>query len=285
MAGSQQSDSEAIGEALSWLTGLWPSLEVTYGTPDADMFSAVDLGDPGSNAVAQLLAYHRQLLPRPDARTLAASVLGQYSYFLGLAAAAPYLLSGTVPDLSAGNLFFRLVAAEEGADAPFRRFHLRLLSAVPSMKNAGHFADPPARRALLQQILEDHLRPLVMALRQISSFGRDAQWRIAGDSVAAAFLEIGRRLGETERATAEALAILRQPGSAFRNKQLDFVTLRVATPDAGVIEETFRLRGGCCRLYKLDGGSLCPTCVLAEPQWREEQLRRLLLERSGFTAS
>lgn len=265
----------SVNEACDWLSGQFPSLRVSFGLPDRDMMAAADLGDARSAAFAALLSHQRQLIPGADPRTEAAAALGQYSYFLALAAAAPYLRHGQIVDASPANLAFRLEQTEAGEGSPWRRFHMRLraLDSRPHRE---------VRHDLLRTMLEDHLRPLIMALRERTRFGRDAQWRIAGDSIAAAFLEIGKRLGDPAKAVAEALAILKQPGSPFRNRQLDFLTLAIPGPrsDTPVIEEIFRLRGGCCRLYRLGGGALCPTCVLADPQWQRDELQRFMLEKS-----
>lgn len=278
----QRSEAEAYG----WLNSAVPSLRVSFGPAEPQMAAAADLGDPRSAALAVLLEHQRQLLPDADPRTGAAAVLGQYSYFLGLAAAAPYLRAGLIADVSAGNLAFRLEEPDEGGNSAWRRYHLRLHVQGPlSPPIASYPADDRrhAGRVLLQGMLEHHLQPLIMALKDVTGFGRQPQWRIAGDQIAAGFLEIGKRLGDPAMAASEALAILKQPRSLFRNRQLNFLTLAVPsgkTPDAPVIEDTFRLRGGCCRLYRMEGGTLCPTCVLAEPRWQRDELKRFMLERS-----
>ena len=268
-----------LADVYEWLARELPSLRVSVGLSGHGMMPASALSDPRSAALAELIGLQKRLLPGADPRTEAAAALGQYCYFLGLAVIAPYLHSGLIIDAAPGNLVFRLEPPD--MPGPWRRYHMCWLSPEPAPAVVdGPDAGQPAPY-LLRSMLEEHIGPLIAALKERSRFGRDAQWRIAGDSIAAAFLEIGKRLGEPQRAAGEALAVLKQEGSPFCNRQLEFITLAVpgAQPDAP-IEETFRLRGGCCRLYRLEGGTLCPTCVLADRHWQRDELERFMREKS-----
>lgn len=268
--GAGTAGHDPVAESFDWLTGVMPALVLSVG-PSAPGFERADhLFDPSSQMLASLLAYQASFSPGMDEKTKAAYLVGQYVYFLCLSAGAAYLKHGVFPDFSASRLALRLEQPADMLDA-FRRYHFRFLRDAP----------PHAGRDAFRHMLESHAGGLVSALAQISRLGRGALWRIVGDALAAAFLEIGNRLGAVDHAVAEATALLKQPGSPLRNKEMRFLTLSISVddgPSAEELTETFRLRGGCCRFYKTDGGSICTTCVLNAPDEQERGLKAFMLE-------
>jgi hypothetical protein len=82
--------------------------------------------------------------------------------------------------------------------------------------------------------------------------------------------------------------VLTPPGSPLANRQLHSieVTLRDdACPERVLASYTFRARGGCCRFYRAEGGSLCSTCVLQPPAERERILQAAMRRKLGLPAA
>ncbi|MCQ2005276.1 (2Fe-2S)-binding protein [Rhizobium sp. NRK18] len=250
--------------AWAWLGEASP-LRLRWSPLYGDWFTVADLADPGSEALSTLLAYQRSFARGMDQRTQAAYLIGQYSYFHTLALAAALLREGVIPVFAPNALTWRLVSAEIGMPA---RLELGVKSA--SVRPASEGAVAPE--------LERAFAPIIEALRARTGFGRRPQWRIAADSIASAFLDVGRANGDQAKAADRVEAIVKTAGSPFANDALAFVRVAASHGDAS---EIFRLRGGCCRYVKVEGGSLCPTCVLRD---REEQLALLqtfMDERQG----
>jgi hypothetical protein len=117
--------------------------------------------------------------------------------------------------------------------------------------------------------------PLVEATHRQSRLSKGALWRLVGDSLSGALLELGKSLGEPERAMAVARAILDDRSSPLRSRQTSFVRIEVPeirTVTGEPLAEWFRARGGCCRYYTSEGGEYCTTCVLRDPESRDARL-------------
>ncbi|EAR51270.1 hypothetical protein OG2516_17615 [Oceanicola granulosus HTCC2516] len=127
------------------------------------------------------------------------------------------------------------------------------------------------------------LTPLVEALTARSGLSRGALWRIVGDSFAGALLLQGKHDEREDEAMALALATLRDRGSPLFARQTGFC--RVDLPERPDIGDWFRARGGCCRYYTTEGGDYCSTCVLRDPDSRDEMLRAYLRRRHGLPAA
>ncbi|OJY49623.1 (2Fe-2S)-binding protein [Pseudonocardia sp. 73-21] len=156
--------------------------------------------------------------------------------FQGLAArvlSAPFAtvaVHGVLPDLTAAALHWR-----PSATGPWP-----LWCADPGSR------DPDELAALL---IDDHLAPLVDAVRAQVSISERVLWGSVASSVAS-----GKRLVGTPRATAVAEQLLATGPLAGTGE------LR---PPAGPDRDwTFRRRS-CCLYYRVPGGGLCGDCVLA----------------------
>jgi hypothetical protein len=255
---------EALVRAWGWLGSVLP-LRLKFPTPDNGWLPVEVLADPGSEALSTLLAYQRSFARGMDQRTQAAYLIGQYAYFHALVVAAAILREGVIPVFKPNALAWRLVSAESGMPP---RLELGVKSA--SVR--------PASESTVAAELERAFAPIIEALRARTGFGRRPQWRIAADSIASAFLDVGKANGDQAKAADLVEAIVKTDGSPFANDALAFVRVAASNGDAS---EIFRLRGGCCRYVKVEGGNLCPTCVLRD---REEQLallQRFMDERQG----
>ncbi|MDB5587551.1 MAG: hypothetical protein JWP26_2521 [Devosia sp.] len=130
-----------------------------------------------------------------------------------------------------------------------------------------HFAVSPAtrhgscQRSINQAIVDLH-EPMVNALFDRTGLSRRALWRLVTDGIAGGFLERGKRSGDTDRARAAASTLLSKTDSPLHNLQWGFVEIVIA----GAPAEWFRLRGGCCRLYRSVGGIYCTTCVVRQAE-------------------
>ncbi|MGJ8624129.1 MAG: hypothetical protein ACSHW1_15325 [Yoonia sp.] len=123
--------------------------------------------------------------------------------------------------------------------------------------------------------IEDILSPLVRTLSNTSGLSKAALFRLAGDSLAYAFLAHGKILGREGEAMALAYAVLRAPTTALTNKQVHFDF--IALPEAPHIGEWLRVRGGCCRAYTRPGfPEHCTTCVLRDKDSRTQRYRDYL---------
>ena len=155
-------------------------------------------------------------------------------------------------------------------------------AAAASWSGAVLLADRAALRERFRLTLESHSGALIATIEQATRLSRSAQWRLVGDALSAAFLDAGRRLGIEAAAKADAMAILKVPGSPLDNAQLHYFDLAIPMgegPDASVVTRSFRSRGGCCRYYLTEGGHLCTTCVLEKPAERDRRLREAMQRR------
>lgn len=125
-----------------------------------------------------------------------------------------------------------------------------------------------------RRMLEDLFAPLIAATMVTSGLNEGAQWRIVSDSVARAYLDVGKQLGAVPRAMAAATDILAE--GPLANGQTGFVEVT-----AGEVREWFVTRGGCCRYYTVTGGDYCTACVRRTPDDQMDRWRRYLAARSG----
>jgi hypothetical protein len=170
---------------------------------------------------------------------------------------------------------------------------LRLLSSAFATDMPEHATHPDAepvedREALRNQMgreLEEHSGVIVDRLAQASGLAPAALWRLVADAVAVQFLDAGRRFGREAEAKADALAILKRPGSPLANKELHYVDIDVPdprTPGRTLLTWSFRARGGCCRWYTAAPGKLCTSCVLRSDVDRRAALEDGLRRRFGL---
>lgn len=187
------------------------------------------------------IAHVRRVLGSDD--RVAASIT-----FQGLAAlllSAPLtavVLHGVLPSLTARSLFWR-----PSAGGPWP-----LWSGAPSGVEVGDADD--AARALAGALFDEHLAPLIAAVRAQVAISERLLWGSVASSVAS-----GKRLIGVERpkAAARAAAVaerLLATGPLAGSGDL----LPAAGPD---VAWTFRRRS-CCLYYRAREGGICGDCVL-----------------------
>jgi hypothetical protein len=109
--------------------------------------------------------------------------------------------------------------------------------------------------------LRESLSAVVGAVAEAGRMRERPLWAIATDSIANRLLDLGRALGEVERATGLAVALGAAVGPPLPVPRYEDV--------AGV---RFTRRASCCLVYRLPSGALCTSCPRRPPAER----RRLL---------
>ncbi|WP_283999247.1 IucA/IucC family C-terminal-domain containing protein [Sinorhizobium sp. 8-89] len=255
--------------AIAWLEAAFPEVACSL-TPDEDMRLPSAFWAEGSPNVETCLAYQERFAAGMDNKVRAAHLIALYSHQLSLAAAAIYLCGSLIPDVK--HLRFEHYARplEAGVvEAGRFRFCMTLKEV------AGCVPDDPDE--LFHDLFVAHLKPIIALLKWRCGLSARAQWRLAADSMAGAFLEVGRRRGMEAEAIAQALAIVKRVGSPLSSEALCYEKIEAAVGEKG-FTRTYRMRGGCCLYYRTDGGSYCDSCVLLEPETRRERLRAHLLD-------
>ncbi|WP_349434976.1 (2Fe-2S)-binding protein [Pararhizobium sp. A13] len=182
-----------------------------------------------------------------------------------------------MPDLDPGSLAIRFEPyAPKKADeivqvypSDARRFHFRFR----------HFRQGPDGASLFHDSFVASLAPVVETVKARTGLSSVAQWRLAADGIAGAFLEMGAASAQEEQAMASALAIVNTEGSPLSSSALRYQTI-AANVDGVPVERVFRLRSGCCLYYRTDGGTFCDVCVLLDEETQKSRLRAHL-ERAG----
>ncbi|MEY9196690.1 ferric iron reductase [Sinorhizobium sp. CCBAU 05631] len=273
--GHRQRESRAVMEAaaaIEWLAASIPEVACSVATSDAHFQSPDAFWSKPAN-LETCLAYQDRFASGMDDKIRAAHLVAFYSHQLSLAAGAIYLVSGLVP-VVAGLRFETYLRARDGRSLVAGRFHF--LVDLPRSESEIE-PDEPTRR--FHDAFVAHLKPVIALLKRRCGLSARAQWRLAADSLAGAFLEIGRRRQREDRATGQALAIVKRAHSPLVSRQLHYEKIEAASGSGGELRSrTYRIRGGCCLFYRAEGGSFCDTCVLLEPELRREMLRAHLLD-------
>lgn len=206
-----------------------------------------------------------------DAKLAAAYLMGRISWslaeLLGGLALRGLCLTGLAPGTVA--LLPRQVAWEEDGESGISTAYDVVLD-VAGVEGGLRQHDP----RLLAETCAGLLTPLVAELFHASRLPKAALWRLAGDALSASLLAQGKATGCEEQAMAIAEAVLHQRGSPLFSRQTHFV--RIEMPECAGTAEWFRARGGCCRYYTTRGGEYCTTCVLRDPESRNDRLRDYL---------
>lgn len=256
-----------LSKALTWQNRHFPLFPSSCGKRSPDWPSLQELCDAESDILAALLSWQQERVPGMDLRAQAAFLMANLSYRLSLILGSVYLTETALPYLDADLLYLKLSQRPsiEPDPSTASRLQLHLIDGTepPSLE------PPEEMPAQISVQLESCLSPLVERLRDETRLAPAAQWRLIADSLAMGFLQVGQALGKEETAKEEALAVVKRDGSRLFNKQLGFISLPLASPD-GIPSgpRSFVSRGGCCRYYTVEGGQLCPTCVL-EPLDRQ----------------
>lgn len=257
------------------LRAQFPEAAVSLG-PAASEFSAPgDFWAVGSAGLEAGLAYQDFFGVGMTDRIRAAHLIAFYSRQLSVVLGAFHLGAGLQPEV-AGIRFEDWARLHRGAEVAGKRYHFRLQP--PAMGRKGGEEGVSS----FEQGFIAHLAPVIAVLKARTGLSSGAQWRLAADALAGAFLEIGRAIGDEARGMAEALAIVKRPGSRLYSDELCYEQISAVHPASGEhISRQYRIRCGCCLYFKTEGGSFCDTCVLLEPEDRRARLAAHLMQNGG----
>lgn len=206
--------------------------------------------------------------PRPD--VAATWALRGYVWLVGVLVAAPLLLERRVPLLTPGRLWLSPDGIDRAVLDPSPLYCLPtdpLLGANDRPAALTPVADLAALRAQARRVLVDQLTPVVAGFGPLLRRGAQASWRLVADELVGAVWYVGRVLGRSDWAAAEAGALLpgRTPplvtAAAFREVSLEDRTALTRT------------RASCCLFYTLPDVVDCLTCPRVSEAQRLERLR------------
>jgi ferric iron reductase protein FhuF len=235
---------------VSTLNGEHPAANATHA-------AFLPVADAWRLWIDDWLAYQANFGTGPDEKIRSAHLATFYAHQLALTVAKRVLADERPPDLHPERLRVGFVPCDSGDGVPAgaRRFHFHAASQT----------EP----ADLHDCFVESLKPVIDALSARSALSRGSLWRLASDGIAGAFLDTGEMLGDTQRATQMAMAIVERHASPFRSGMARFES--VCGDDAAC--RTYRIRTGCCLVYKAENGRHCDVCVLLPAP---ERRRRLL---------
>lgn len=214
-----------------------------------------------SDWLDRLCATYAETYPGLDQRGQGAFVVGRMSWVLATTLAACDLALGAVPKLTAASVWLN-------GESDRLRFRLPDIDMTPSSTDE------------LRLLLVTLMTPFIEPIRQRCRLSKAAQWRLVADSVAAAWLLTGRRLNQEESAKLRALTILHEQPSELTNRQTGFTDVAVWEPDqSGQLkkhQQTYRTRGGCCRVYTSESHGYCSTCIHVKQDERHQRLSAAL---------
>ncbi|MFC4351723.1 (2Fe-2S)-binding protein [Fodinicurvata halophila] len=264
----------SLRKALAWQNRHFPLCPSSSGKRPTGWSSLRELCDTGSDTLATLLSWQAERVAGMDLRAQAAFLVANLSYRLSLMLGSVYLKETALPRLDADLLYLKLSQTPAAQSSTPAASHLHLHLADET--GAAFPEQPEAMPAQLSAQLESCMDPLVERLRTDTRLAPAAQWRLIADSLAMGFLLVGQALDQEETAKQKALAVVKRPGSRLFNKQLGFISLSLPNPEGTPQRpRSFVSRGGCCRYYTVEGGQLCPTCVLEPLDKQHSRLREL----------
>lgn len=258
--------------AIEWLAATFPEVACSLAATEAAFASPADFWAEASMPVESCLAYQDRLASGMDDKIRAAHLIAFYSHQLCLAAGAIYLADGAVPAVS--GLRFESYVRTGGREVEAGRFHF--LIEVPTV---GYMAGEERERRFHDAFVR-HMKPIIALLKRRCGLSSRAQWRLAADGLAGAFLELGRRRDQEAAAIERALGIVKREGSPLSSPELHYEKVN-AEAHGRALFRTYRIRSGCCLYYRTEGGGFCDTCVLLEPETRRERLRAHLRQSGG----
>lgn len=272
-------------KALAARSVMWPEVRTNLGDPEPGWITAHAFFADDA-AIEEYLHYEGSFHQDTDRKTCAAAMMVDYCYVFALATVPLFAGFGIVPDMSPRKYamqFYTAPLEHDGRTFEVRRAHVRFLSPAfwtdreESAVDAWQLMHHDGLCDFYRRSVEDHVRPLVEKLASRSGLSSNALWRLVADAIAACFLDAGRRFGCLEEAKATAMTVLKYPGSPLYNRQLHFFDLTLRDErQRELLTWTFRARGGCCRYYTVEDGTLCETCVLKKPADRNAELLRVM---------
>jgi len=182
--------------------------------------------------------------PGLDRRAQGAYFTGAISFYLATALAWNVLRDQPLPSLSMNHFG---IQSDGGRYLRFR------------------YAPAEATDASVGAIMQNVLAPIVPRIKEATRLSDAAQWRLIADSIASAFLYVGRHLDCEARGMEIGLAQVRDPAFKFFNGHTGYLDVDGAC---------YLKRGGCCRYYTADTGSYCATCILRPPEEQISEIRR-----------
>ncbi|HEV7317245.1 MAG TPA: (2Fe-2S)-binding protein [Ensifer sp.] len=256
-------------EVVERLCTQFPDAGVSIGTVDGGFRTPAIFWAEGGGGIEDGLAYQDRFAPDMTDRIRAAHLIAFYSHQLSMVLGASYLGAGLAAEVS-GLRFEAWTRTVRGVEIAGKRFHFHLDRLAPG----------DVRGVERQYVAQ--LKPVIAALKRRTGLSSGAQWRLAADSLAGAFLEIGRAIGDEARGMAEALAIVKRRGSPLYSEELCYEEIVAVDPTSGErLSRQYRMRCGCCLYFRTEGGSFCDTCVLLEPEARRAQLVAHLMQNGG----
>ncbi|WP_428429404.1 IucA/IucC family C-terminal-domain containing protein [Pararhizobium sp.] len=274
-----EGDGGQVEAAIAWQAEHFPQVAVSLGLEGGDFLPVTEAWRHDGDMLGVLLGYQNRFATGMDDRVRAAHLISFYSHHLSIAAASIYLRTGLVPDLSPDRLAFRFepvvphdhVPTMETRRSDVCRFHFRF----------EHFSRGDDRALLFHNLFVDSFLPVIDALQGRTGLSPVAQWRLAADGIAGAFLEIGTALGDQERAMATALAIINRTGSPLFSDAVRYQRIE-AVCDGVAVERVFRRRSGCCLYYRTEGGDFCDVCVLLDTETQKGRLQAHVQRTGGL---
>ncbi len=280
--GVTEGDNHPLRVALAGQARLWPEQRVEMGSAEPGWITAEALFADAA-VLEEHLDFHKAFHHGADRKTCAAALIIDHGQAVAIASVALFVGFGIVADFSPPHIALRFEMGESEHDGhvhKVRHTHIRYLSSAFWTPE-----DPDELARLYRRGIEDHFRPLIARLRDRTGLSRTALWRLVADAIAGRFLEAGRHFDRLTEAKASAMAILKQPGSPLNNRQLHYFDLTVRDGTDRAHTHTFRARGGCCRFYMVESGTLCPTCVLNPADRRDAELRLAMRRHLGLPAA
>ncbi len=261
---------KTIDAALQRLAATFPHVAVSIGPGEDGFYPASVAWDADTGDIGSYLAYQTRFANGMDERTRAAHLAAFYSHQFSIVAVFLYLAAGITIDEDPRNVLIRFEAPEQPdprMPPDVRRFHFRFFGAfLPVGENtADAFHD----------VFVSHMTPVIAGIKRHTGFSAAAQWRLAADSLAGAFLEVGRALDCESDAVDMAMKLVRRNESPLLSPDLRFETIE-AVVDGKPIRRTFRLRGGCCLFYRTEEGRFCDSCVLLDADSKRARLRAFM---------
>ncbi|MEI2299603.1 (2Fe-2S)-binding protein [Ensifer sp. MJa1] len=252
------------------LRAQFPDAGVSLGSMDGRFVSPATFWAQSGAGIETGLAYQDRFATDMTDPIRAAHLIAFYSNDLSMALGAFYLGSGLTAEVS-GLRFEDWTRSSGGREVAGKRFHFRLDRFVPA-EGIGSF----------ERGFTAHLKPVIAALKRRTGLSSGAQWRLASDALAGAFLEIGRAIGDEARGMGAALAIVKRQGSPLYSEELCYEEIAAVDPASGErLSRQYRMRCGCCLYFRTEGGSFCDTCVLLQPEARRARLVAHLMQNGG----
>lgn len=218
-----------------------------------------------------------------DSRAQGTLFIGAYAYEFLLPVLASWLQGGQLPSLDLDNWQVKYqptrVTKPNGQELVYHKPHF-YLNALIGWKQQ----EVEDWRTVLHGALLRHFSPLVDAVAEQSGMREGPLWKVIADSICIAFLMVGKHRDCEQAAREAALSIVHQRGTPLYSKRSGFHDVTVYDPnDTQTVLQThsFRLRGGCCRIFTVDDHSYCSTCCFLKPDEQAKRLAEVACQREG----